>query len=63
MKGPVYIFTIGEFILNKKNIQGMMSIFYILSEKNRLFLREGGRPPPLLGDKSTTKSSFFLRPP
>ena len=45
-----------------KIFQGMLRTLYILSEeKNLLFLVEGGRPPPLVGDMS--KKNNFWRPP
>ena len=37
----------------------MLNILYILSEKNRFFLSEGGSTPPLIWDMSLKKSSFF----
>ena len=33
-----------KVVLTKKNIQGMLDIFYILSEK--CFKQKGGDPPP-----------------
>ena len=43
-KKPKYTFKKNAF--NKTNIQGMLNIFYIISEKVDFFSRRGVTPPP-----------------
>ena len=57
------IYITEKCFLTKRIIQGMLNIFYILSEKKSTFLWEGGRPSPLIADMSAKKSSFFYTLP
>ena len=50
-------------VLTKKIIQDNAKMFYILSEKKLLFSGRGLDPPPLIGDMSPKKSSFFYALP
>ena len=49
---PVQGWQYRKMVLIKKGFQGLMSMFEILSEKNKFFNRSGVDPPPLIGDMS-----------
>ena len=48
---------------NKNNYLGHAEYFLHFVWKESIFLTVGGRPPPLLGDMSPKKSSFFYTLP
>ena len=48
-----------KMILTKKNILGMLNIFYTLSEKMDFFRGRGVDRPPLMADMSAKKSRFL----
>ena len=56
-KKPKYTFKKNAF--NKTNIQGMLNIFYIISEKVDFFSRRGVTPPPPNSGRLKSRVSFM----